>query len=116
MTHENKLSEQNSFDFAPKVKDTLKKVPRKRAERKQLPAYACSSCNDYYKCLNLNKKDFKLRLNKVSRHKGKSPPKTPDHFWELEFPDTEECIKRGYIEAEPQPYYFEYTLKNKHYK
>lgn len=108
MTEEKKLSRQNSFDFPPTTtKNIFDKIPRKRAERKKLPGYACSCCKDYYKCLKLNKKDLKLRLKKVSRHRGKSPPKTPDNFWELEFPDTEECIKRGYIEAEPQPYYFQ---------
>lgn len=80
-------------------------MPRKREERKKLPGYACSCCKDYYKSLGLNKKDLKLRLKKVSRHRGKSPPKTPDHFWELEFPDTKECIARGYME-EPKPYFF----------
>ena len=80
-------------------------LPRKRAERKKLPGHDCFFCKEYYKSLGLNKKDLKLRLKKVSRHRGYSPPKTPDHFWELEFPDTEECIRRGYME-EPQPYFF----------
>lgn len=94
----------DSFDFVPtpKKKDNLHgpkvykaKLPRKRKERKQHPGYAHSSCcQKYYESLGLNEKDLKLKLKAISRHREKSPPKTPEHFWDFDFPDTKECIKR----------------------
>lgn len=94
-----------NFELKQGEPEECPKMSRKREIRKRYPGYACSCCKDYYKCLELNDKDLKVRLKKVSRHRGRSPPKTPEHFWELEFPDEEECLRRGYIEP-PQPYYF----------
>lgn len=85
--------------------ESYKKVPRKREIRKRLPGYTCSCCKRYYECLDLDEKKLKLRLKRVSKHRVPSPPKTPEHFWELEFPENDECLKRGYIE-EPKAYCF----------
>lgn len=52
----------------------------------------------YYSELGLSDKEKKERMKKCSRHRGKfTPPATPDHFWELEFPDTQECKARGQL-------------------
>lgn len=90
----------------------FEKISRKRAERKQYPGHTCHFCKQYYKCLNLNEEELKKRLKNISRHRGNSPPKTPDHFYELEFPDDEECLKRGYMDL-PRPYSFR-NLKSRY--
>lgn len=115
-TKEESLTEKHkkyfeNFDLVEKKEEnakqeSFKKMSRKRDIRKLYPGYACSCCKDYYQCLNLNQEQLKLRLKKVSRHRRPSPPKSPEHFWELGFPSEEECLKRGYIEP-PKPYYFQ---------
>lgn len=97
-----------NFDLIEKENPEEKcfqKMSRKRTERKRYPGHACPSCEKYYECLNLDEKELKKRKKRVSRHRGKTPPKTPEHFWEMGFPDYEECLKRGYTDP-PQPYYF----------
>ena len=65
-------------------------------ERKKLPGRKCDRCEKYYESLP----DGEERMQRVSRHRElHERPKTPDHFWEIDFPDTEECIKRGYTNA-----------------
>lgn len=101
---ENKLKQRrNSFDYISNNEKSITyhkiKLPKKRSERKKYPGYACECCKKYYTSLGLNEKDLKLKLKSISRHRGKSPPKTPEHYWEIDFPDTQECIKRGYIES-----------------
>lgn len=90
----------NSYDYIPIQIDSETK---KRKDRLKLPGYKCDLCQPYFESLNLNEKDLKARLNHVSRHRGKSPPKTPEYFWELDFPDTEECLKRNYTSVIPEP-------------
>lgn len=82
----------------------MEPLPRKRDERKKLDGYACDFCQDYYDKLGLSEEELKQRMKCVSRHRGYKRPKTPDNFWELEFPDNEECVKRGYCDAEPEPF------------
>lgn len=74
------------------------KTPKKKSVRRKLPGYCCSQCQDYYKSLNLSPKELEKRLAAVSRHRIDPGPSTPEYFWELDFPDTEECLRRGYIE------------------
>lgn len=47
---------------------------------------------------------------------SKDPPKTPEHFWELDFPDEEECIRRGYIEPTVESWIFKPLEYNKYGK
>jgi hypothetical protein len=77
---------------------TLGPVVRKKAERVQLNGYECAECVAYYKTFDLTPEQLAEKLKKCSRHRAMvSPPKTPEHFWEIEFPDTPECIRRGYM-------------------
>ncbi|RWS08073.1 uncharacterized protein B4U79_01212 [Dinothrombium tinctorium] len=69
---------------------------RKKQERNLLNGYECEDCYEYFKDLGLPEKELRQRLNKCSRHRGHfSPPKTPEHFWEMGFPSTPECKRRG---------------------
>lgn len=81
------------------------KAPRKMCERRKLPGYCCSMCKKYYNSLNLSPDELEKRLLKVSRHRTDPGPPTPEYFWELDFPDDEECLRRGYTE-EPKPFIF----------
>lgn len=87
-----------------------KKAPKKMSERRKLPGYCCPQCKDYYDSLQLSPTELEKRLLSVSRHRTDPGPPTPEHFWELDFPDDEECIKRGYMK-EAQPYVFKKTNK-----
>lgn len=106
--NEKKEKHFENFDFVKRKspeQENYKKIPRDRASRKRYPGYTCPCCKDYYQCLHLDEKKLTLRLKKVSRHRGKPPPKTPENYWELGFPDYEECVKRGYTEP-AKPYSF----------
>lgn len=73
-------------------------VVRTKAARKQLDGFTCKECQDYYGGKNLSAEELKKRLKNCSRHRSKfSPPKSPEHFWDTDFPSTKECIRRGYI-------------------
>ena len=40
--------------------------------------------------------DEKAERLKHCRHRARfAPPKTPEHFWSLEIPDTQQCHERG---------------------
>ncbi|KAG8199569.1 hypothetical protein JTE90_009408 [Oedothorax gibbosus] len=92
----------NSFDRLPKKEEPNYKYKeetvRKKGDRKQLNGFDCKECEKYYADLGLSDKEKKERLKQCSRHRSKyAPPPTPEHFWELEFPDTQECKARGYM-------------------
>ncbi|XP_054707867.1 uncharacterized protein MAL8P1.12-like [Uloborus diversus] len=94
----------NSFDRLPFPEEPKYKYKeetvRKKAERRQLVGYDCKECEKYYSDLGLSEKEKQQRLKKCSRHRAKFvPPSTPEHFWELDFPDTQECKTRGYLNA-----------------
>ncbi|CAG2107751.1 unnamed protein product [Medioppia subpectinata] len=75
---------------------TLGPVVREKSKRRQLDGFTCKECEDYYKTRNLSDKGLKDRLKACSRHRAQhSPPKSPDHFWDTDFPTTPECIRRG---------------------
>lgn len=79
---------------------------RKRADRQRLPAHDCKECQEFYGRLALPEAQRKDLLRKCSRHRAHyAPPSTPENFWELEFPDTQECRERGYLNA-TQKYVF----------
>jgi len=89
-----------SFNIIPcKEKPTFKysSVTRGREKRSKLEGRACPQCEDYYSDLPLNERNEKLK--EVCRHKSEyHPPSTPEGFWEIGIPDTEECKRRGYFE------------------
>lgn len=73
------------------------------ANRKCAPGRTCLFCEKYYTSLNVP--NLQERLNLSSRHRGEQArPPTPEHFFELEFPEPDECVRRGYCEEKPQPY------------
>lgn len=80
-------------------------IPRKKVDRKQLQGQVCDLCYDFYKTMNLSEKELQKRLDCCSRHRGPKRPPTPEHYWELDFPNDEECKKRGYCD-EPKTYIF----------
>ncbi|KAL1413978.1 hypothetical protein MTO96_030871 [Rhipicephalus appendiculatus] len=73
---------------------------RKKADRQRLPAHECKECEEFYGRLDLPEAQRKELLRKCSRHRAHhAPPATPEHFWELDFPDTQVCRERGYLNA-----------------
>ncbi|GFQ71821.1 DNA endonuclease RBBP8 [Trichonephila clavata] len=103
-SHKKQVINENisSFDRLPKKEEPNYKYKeatvRKKSERKQLNAFDCRECEKYYDDLGLSEEEKKKRMKNCSRHRSKfAPPATPEHFWELDFPDTQECKKRGYL-------------------
>ncbi|KAG1657345.1 DNA endonuclease RBBP8 [Nymphon striatum] len=85
-------------DFPDKkeVDIKFKEVVRKKEDRKKLDGHNCHECQKYYGDLNLPEEELKKRMKYCSRHRAKySPEKSPEHFWEVDLPDTQECIDRG---------------------
>lgn len=71
---------------------------RKKAARRQLPAHDCKECRDFYRGAELPTASCNELMRKWSRHRAAhAPPPTPEHFWEMDFPDTQECRRRGYV-------------------
>ncbi|KAG0414339.1 hypothetical protein HPB47_008468 [Ixodes persulcatus] len=69
---------------------------RGREARQRLPAHECKDCQDFYERAGHGRRQELLK--KCSRHRAlHAPPPTPDNFWELDFPDTQECRARGYL-------------------
>ncbi|XP_059170086.1 DNA endonuclease RBBP8-like isoform X2 [Physella acuta] len=65
------------------------KVVRKKAEREKLPGASCGMCE---------------KMHSSSRHRERYPrPKTPEHFWDLDFADVEEITQCCQREATPHP-------------
>ena len=51
----------------------------------------------YFSGQDLTEEEKKERM-KNCRHKAKyAPPNTPDHYWSINFPSTQECEDRGYL-------------------
>ena len=72
-------------------------VVRKQAERRKLNAYACRDCEKWFDSLGLTLEEREKRM-KNCKHRAKyQTPSTPEHFWSIGFPDTQECYERGYI-------------------
>lgn len=73
---------------------------RKKADRQRLPAHNCKECEEFYGRLDLPEAKRRELMHKCSRHRAHhAPPATPEHFWELDFPDTQVCRERGYLNA-----------------
>lgn len=81
----------------PEVVHKFHNTPvRGREARLRLPAHDCKECQDFYERAGNSRRQELLK--KCSRHRAlHAPPATPDNFWELDFPDTQECRARGYL-------------------
>jgi hypothetical protein len=74
---------------------------------KRLKRFCCeltNTCGTTFELITKSVKKHKVFFqtpDRMNRFVPKEPkpqrPKTPEHFWELDFPDEEECIRRGYI-------------------
>lgn len=92
----------NSFDRVPSPEVPNYKFKentvRGKDKRQQLKGFDCKECEKYYSALGLSDEEKKERLKQCSRHRATHiPPATPANFWELDFPDTQECRERGYV-------------------
>ena len=81
-----------------------KEVVRGKAEREKLNGYTCEECEKFYANEQLTDEQRKKILDRCSRHRHKStpPPSTPDEFWEVGFPPTQEYIEKGLLEVNDQ--------------
>jgi len=67
-------------------------VVRNKVERSELPGRECEHCKKFYEAVNEN--GILLAAHECSRHRSAYPrPNTPPHFWDVEFPDTEQQDK-----------------------
>ncbi|KAI1307013.1 hypothetical protein HDE_00893 [Halotydeus destructor] len=76
---------------------------RSKSERSKLNGFTCHDCQAYYKTFpNLTRGEIEDKINICSRHRSKhATPPSPEHFWDVDFPSTPECIKRGYFTCPP---------------
>ncbi|GFU43103.1 uncharacterized protein NPIL_102741 [Nephila pilipes] len=79
----------------------MKNYREKKSERKRLNAYTCKDCEKYYSTVS------EERIQISSRHRGNKRPSTPEHFWDLDFPDD--------IEIPTETYTFKPLEENKYY-
>eukprot|EP00795_Rhopilema_esculentum_P013333 gene13333-4181_t len=79
-------------------------VVRKREERDKLDGFECRECAAWYKD-ELDNEEKRKHLKLVCRHKAVSapPPSTPDGFWSLDIPATQEYIEKGHMYDENDP-------------
>lgn len=88
------------FDKVPKKKDVgpgFKHVAvvRKHDDRKKLASSSCKECENYWNSLPEDKRP--QRMDDLCRHRSKyQAPDTPEHYWSISFPTTQDCIDRGY--------------------
>lgn len=103
------MADLDDFDKVPTTSTTMGiKNPRKKNLRKQLESHTCPECEKYFQETQTQETS--------SRHRGYERPKTPENFWELDFPSEEECIRRGYTNAVPEKYVMGKLKDNKYYK
>ena len=107
-TNENTSENHNKEDVP---KETRKKnntdykyaeVVRNKEEREKLNGYTCHECEKYYASDNLTKEEMKGILKQCSKHRHRTspPPSTPDDFWSVGFPTSQEYIDKGYMVVE----------------
>ncbi|XP_033113667.1 uncharacterized protein LOC117114191 isoform X2 [Anneissia japonica] len=78
-------------------------VVRKQADRRKLRGFECKDCEAYFSAMDLTDSQKADRMKSCSRHRAKySPPPTQPHYWDVDFPDTETCLRRGYMNNAPQ--------------
>ena len=80
-------------------------VVRNKRTREQLNGFTCTECEAFYRSENLSENELKNVLKNCSRHKHKfaPPPATQSEFWCIDFPDTQQYIKKGYMLDENCP-------------
>ncbi|NWH96186.1 CTIP endonuclease, partial [Aegithalos caudatus] len=77
-------------------------VIRKKEERRKLLGHTCKECEIYY--ADIPEEEREKKLASCSRHRFRYiPPSTPENFWEVGFPSTQTCVKRGYIKEDLAP-------------
>ncbi|PVD32223.1 hypothetical protein C0Q70_07655 [Pomacea canaliculata] len=91
----------DSFDVVPRKSKrpeyAYKEVVRKKDKRRQLNGFTCQECIKYYSSIGLSKKEIAVKANHCSRHRAYyNLPRTPENFWTVGFPDSQECEERGY--------------------
>jgi len=76
-------------------------VVRKKTDREKLNGYTCHECENFYANENLSHTQRKAILDRCSRHRHVStpPPSTPDEFWEVGFPSTQEYMNKGLLDV-----------------
>ncbi|XP_065559886.1 uncharacterized protein LOC136026955 [Artemia franciscana] len=80
----------DDFDKIPKKGSDVKyqyreETVRKKAQRAQMPAFACIQCKEYFGSNKLTDVEKIEKINRICRHKSKNPPpSTPPGFWDLE--------------------------------
>ena len=92
----NKKNRKPDFKFS--------EVVRKKGDRDKLKGFDCEECRKYYASDQLTEEKLKEVLKQCSRHRHQStpPPSTPDEFWKIGFPDTQECREKGYLLGDDQ--------------
>ena len=83
----------------PEVDYKYNEVVRKKKDREVLNGFDCHECRRYYASDNLTEQQLKEVLKNCSKHRHKfaPAPDTPDEFWSIRFPDTQEYIAKGYM-------------------
>ena len=58
----------------------------------------------YYGGLKLTEAEIQERLQACSRHRARfsPPPSTPEHFWQIDFMNTNEYIEKGFMRTEDE--------------
>ena len=102
-----KLSLKTESSNISKVKSKgykYKEVVRGKAERGKLNGYTCEECEKFYGGEKITDEQRKKILDECSKHRHKStpPPSTPDEFWEVGFPPTQEYLEKGLLEVNNQ--------------
>lgn len=74
-------------------------VVRNRADRAAMHGQDCPCCSEYYDVLGMDEEERQRRIDQVSRHRyvARPMPKTPPHYWDMDFPTEEEQLARGMI-------------------
>jgi len=67
----------------------------KKDERKKLNTDACRECETYWKSVPEELRPKRMEESCRHRFKYAAPP-TPEHYWSINFPNTQECVERGY--------------------
>lgn len=80
----------DKLNVLPKRRVDVEKLNmRCKTDREKLNGWDCWECREYYKNLSLSKEELQKRRNQCSRHRHQyERPKTPEGFWDPEFPET----------------------------
>ncbi|KAF8382071.1 com-1 [Pristionchus pacificus] len=88
-------------------RDTLRdgEVVRNRADRAVMHGQDCPCCSDYYNQLDMSAEERQQRIDQVSRHRyvARPMPRTPPHYWDMDFPTKEQQKARGMLSTRMSP-------------